>query len=86
MSQAAMNNLVAALKTGAGLKDDFIYYMPFDDYKTLPDPFARVPFTVKEVQESIAVIQTRKTRRAVSVEHYGRPFTRKIPIPTRPWS
>ena len=39
--------------SGAGLKDDFIYYMSFDDYKTLPDPFARTPFTVKEVQETI---------------------------------
>ena len=29
MSQAAMNNLIAALKTGAGLKDEFIYYMSF---------------------------------------------------------
>jgi len=53
MSQAAMNKLVAALKTGAGLKDDFIYYMPFEDYKNLPDPFPRISFTVKEVQESI---------------------------------
>ena len=53
MSQEAMNKLVAALKTGAGLKDDFIYYMPFEDYKTLPDPFPRVSITVKEVQESI---------------------------------
>ena len=39
MNQDAMDKLVAALKTGAGLKDDFIYYMSFDDYKTLPDPF-----------------------------------------------
>ena len=53
MSQEAMNKLVAALKTGAGLRDDFIYYMPFEDYKTLPDPFPRVSITVKEVQESI---------------------------------
>jgi len=53
MSQTAMNNLVAALKTGAGLKDDFIYYMPFDDYKTFPDPFPRVAVQIKEVQETI---------------------------------
>jgi hypothetical protein len=53
MSQEAMNRLVAALTSGAGLKDDFIYYMSFDDYKTLADPFARVPFTVKEVEASI---------------------------------
>ena len=48
-----MTRLVAALKTGAGLKDDFIYYMPFDDYKTLADPFPRTAVSVREVQESI---------------------------------
>jgi len=48
-----MNKLVAALKTGAGLKDEFIYHMSFDDYKTLPDPYTRTIFTVKEVQENI---------------------------------
>jgi hypothetical protein len=53
MSQDAMNRLVAALKHGAGLRDDFIYYMTFDDYKTLPDPFARTAFTVEEVQQTI---------------------------------
>ena len=53
MSQEAMNKVVAALRTGAGLKDDFIYYMSFDDYKAFPDPFARTAVTVKEVQESI---------------------------------
>jgi hypothetical protein len=54
MSQAAMNKLVAALKHGAGLRDDFIYYMSFDDYKNFPDPFPRTTFTVKEVQSSIS--------------------------------
>ena len=53
MSQAAMSNLIAALKTGAGLKDEFIYYMSFDDYKTFPDPFPRTAVAIKEVQESI---------------------------------
>jgi hypothetical protein len=53
MSQAAMSNLIAALKTGAGLKDEFIYYMAFDDYKTFPDPFPRTTVAIKEVQESI---------------------------------
>jgi hypothetical protein len=53
MSQQAMTRLVAALRSGMGLKDDFIYYMPFDDYKNLADPFPRISFTVKEVQESI---------------------------------
>ncbi len=49
----AMNKLVAALKTGAGLKDDFIYYMSFDDYRNFPDPFPRTAVSVKEVQETI---------------------------------
>ena len=53
MSQQAMNGLVNALKHGAGLKDDFIYYMDFEDYKNLPDPFPRTTFQVREVQESI---------------------------------
>src|SRR5262245_25229899 len=53
MSQQAMNKLIAALKSGVGLKDDFIYYMSFDEYKAFPDPFPRTSFTVKEVQESI---------------------------------
>src|SRR5919112_4734387 len=53
MSQNAMNRLVAALKHGTGLLDDFIYYMTFDDYKTLSDPFARTAFTVEEVQQTI---------------------------------
>ncbi|HEY3169242.1 MAG TPA: hypothetical protein VGK57_18560, partial [Candidatus Binatia bacterium] len=54
MSQAAMNKLVAALKHGDGLRDEFIYYMSFDDYKNFPDPFPRTTFTVKEVQASIS--------------------------------
>jgi hypothetical protein len=53
MSQDAMSRLVAALKHGTGLRDDFIYYMTFDDYKALPDPFARTTFTVEEVQQTI---------------------------------
>jgi hypothetical protein len=54
MSQEAMNKLVAALKRGEGLRDDFIYYMSFDDYRHFPDPFPRTTFTVAEVQESIS--------------------------------
>jgi hypothetical protein len=53
MNEGAMSKLVAALKTGTGLKDEFIYYMPFEDYKTFPDPFARTTFTVSEVQKSV---------------------------------
>lgn len=53
MGQEAMDHLIDALKTGKGLRDDFIYYMTFEDYRTLPDPLPRTPFDVKEVQESV---------------------------------
>jgi hypothetical protein len=53
MTEESMSNFIAALKTGAGLKDEFIYYMSFEDYKSFPDPFPRTKFTVREVQESI---------------------------------
>lgn len=53
MNQEAMDRLVAALKSGEGVHDDFIYSMSFDDYQALPDPFPRTTFTVKEVQETI---------------------------------
>jgi hypothetical protein len=53
MSQDVMNRFVAALRKGEGLRDDFIYYMSFDDYQNFPDPFPRRAFTVAEVQESI---------------------------------
>jgi len=53
MSEAAMSRLSDALQRGVGLRDEFIYYMTFDDYKNLPDPLPRTSFTVAEVQESI---------------------------------
>ena len=53
MSQEASNKLIAALKNGDGLTDDFIYHLPFDDYKTFPDPFPRCAVNVTEVQETI---------------------------------
>ena len=53
MTQAATNRFIDALKTGAGLKDEFIYYMSFSDYQMFPDPFPRTKFTVREVQENI---------------------------------
>ena len=53
MTQEATNRFIDALKTGAGLKDEFIYYMSFSDYQMFPDPFPRTKFTVREVQENI---------------------------------
>ncbi len=70
MSQEAMNRLVTALRSGEGLKDDFIYSMPFEDYKTFCDPFPRTTFAVKEVQES--------TRRYPNPEKPGELFRWEI--------
>jgi pimeloyl-ACP methyl ester carboxylesterase len=53
MTQEATNRFIDALRTGAGLKDEFIYYMSFSDYQMFPDPFPRTKFTVREVQENI---------------------------------
>jgi pimeloyl-ACP methyl ester carboxylesterase len=53
MSQDAMNRFVAALRDGEGLRDEFIYYMSFDEYRNFPDPFPRTTFTVSEVQQTI---------------------------------
>jgi hypothetical protein len=48
-----LNRYVAALTTGAGLHDEFIYSMTFDEYRTFPDPFPRTAFTVHEVEARI---------------------------------
>ncbi len=54
MNEEPMNRLVNALKQRDSLQDDFIYYMPFEDYKNLPDPFPRTTFSIREVQERIS--------------------------------
>ena len=78
-----MNKLVAALKTGAGLQDDFIYYMSFDDYKTFPDPFPRTTVTVNEVQETIRRYPNpEKPGELFQWDIHGRLFTpAKVSIP-----
>ncbi len=53
MAEDSLKRLLAALDQGAELRDDFIYYMSFEDYQAFPDPFQRTAFTVEEVQESI---------------------------------
>jgi hypothetical protein len=53
MSSAPMNPFVQALKQRDGLKDDFIYYMTFDEYQNFPDPYPRTTFAVEEVTERI---------------------------------
>jgi hypothetical protein len=53
MSQDASNRYVAALTTGTGLHDEFIYSMTFDDYKNFPDPCPRTTFSVQEVEARI---------------------------------
>lgn len=54
MSREASRKFVAALNRGEGLRNDFIYYLDFEDYKTFSDPFPRIPFTAREVQETIS--------------------------------
>jgi hypothetical protein len=76
MSKEAMNRLVAALESGVGLKDDFIYYMSFEDYRALPDPFPRTTYTVKDVQESIRRYPNpRKPGEIFQWDIHGRLFT-----------
>jgi len=53
MSKDVAKKFLAALNRGEGLRDEFICYMDFEDYKSFPDPLPRTTFTVKEVQESI---------------------------------
>lgn len=53
MSKEPQRKFLAAINQGEGLKDDFIYYMDFEDYKSFPDPFPRTAFTVGEVAASI---------------------------------
>jgi hypothetical protein len=53
MSQSPLDRYVAALANGQGLRDEFIYFMSFDDYKAFPDPFSRRPFSVREVEARI---------------------------------
>jgi hypothetical protein len=53
MSQTPLDRYVAALVNGQGLHDEFIYSMSFDDYRSLPDPFPRTPFSVREVEARI---------------------------------
>ncbi|MGH7927596.1 MAG: hypothetical protein ACREQV_07360 [Candidatus Binatia bacterium] len=54
MSQQAITRYLAAITHGAGLHDEFIYSMAWEDYIHFPDPFARTAFTVKQVEARIA--------------------------------
>jgi hypothetical protein len=76
MTQEATNRFIDALRTGAGLKDEFIYYMSFSDYQMFPDPFPRTKFTVREVQESIRRYPNPQNPRALfQWDIHGRLFT-----------
>jgi pimeloyl-ACP methyl ester carboxylesterase len=76
MSQQALDRYVAALTTGQGLHDEFIYSMPWDDYIRFPDPFARTAFTVREVQARVARYQNPARPGAVfGWDIHGRLFT-----------
>lgn len=53
MNHPATNPFTLALKQRDSLKDDFIYYMSFDEYKDFLDPFPRTAITVEEVTERL---------------------------------
>ncbi|MBI4529815.1 MAG: alpha/beta fold hydrolase [Deltaproteobacteria bacterium] len=53
MNDEPLKSFIADLKEGQGLRDEFIYYMTFEDYVSFPDPFPRTFFTAREVQERI---------------------------------
>ena len=53
MSDRAMLRFLNTVCRGEVLRDDFIYYMDFEDYKSFPDSFPRNTFTVREIQETI---------------------------------
>ncbi len=83
MGQEAINKLAAALKSGAGLRDEFIYYMSFEEYQNLPDPFARTTFTVSEAHETIyRYANLEKPGELFRWDIHGRLFTpAKLSIP-----
>ena len=83
MRQEPINKLAAALKSGAGLRDEFIYYMSFEEYQNLPDPFARTTFTVSEAQETIyRYANLEKPGELFRWDIHGRLFTpAKLSIP-----
>ena len=75
MSQDASERYVAALTTGAGLHDEFIYSMTFDDYQAFPDPFPRRTFTVREVEARIERYPNpAQAWRIISVGHSRKTF------------
>lgn len=84
VSSDAEKKFLAALHDDVGLKDEFIYYMDFEAYKSFPDPFPRVRFTVEEVQHSIA--RYPNPERAQALFHWdihGRLLTpAKVSIPS----
>ena len=76
MSQTAINNYSAALKSGTGLHDDFIYSMPWDDYVNFPDPFPRTSYQVREVEARYhRYPNPRKSGDTFAWDIHGRLFT-----------
>lgn len=53
MTPDPVEKFLKAVNEGVGLRDEFVYYMDFEDYKSFPDPFPRTTFTAADVQETI---------------------------------
>jgi hypothetical protein len=76
MNEEPMNRLVDALKQRDSLQDGFIYYMAFEDYKNLSDPFPRTTFSIREVQERISrYSDPEKPGKLFEWDIHGRLFT-----------
>jgi hypothetical protein len=76
MDEEPMDRLVDALKQRDSLQDGFIYYMAFEDYKNLSDPFPRTTFSIREVQERISrYSDPEKPGKLFEWDIHGRLFT-----------
>ena len=85
MTQEATNRFIDALKTGAGLKDEFIYYLSFSDYQMFPDPFPRQNSRFGKFKKASADTRIHKTPASffsgIFMAGYSHPLRFPFPIP-----
>ena len=85
MSQAAMSNLIAALKTGAGLKDEFITTCPSTTIKLFPIRFRARPSQSKRFRKVFAVMPIRKTPTSYFSGTFTADYLRRQDFPFLTW-
>ncbi|MCI0391938.1 MAG: hypothetical protein MOB07_24630 [Acidobacteria bacterium] len=66
---------IVAMRTGEGIKDQFIYYMPWEDYASFPAPYQRTTFKVREVRTSITRYVNPETKSPFKWDIHGRLLT-----------